>query len=378
MGTLSEWEKVTSEPLGSGGQSSVFLVRTPERRVAREKSFDIIKDLSGQGLYKHTGTALAFARASLDIAREENASELGALKVFRPRAAGLEAEQQAMGRMRNEIAVLDQKRPGLLKMLDHNESENWIVTEYCPGGTLERHLPRYRGNAKLALASFLSLVRTVAELHKEQIVHRDIKPQNIFAGDAGELLLGDFGIVFLPNQAERLSVTGESVGPHDFMPPWVFLDEKPTINPTFDVYMLGKVLWCMVAGRLKLPREEFRDPRFDVARIFADDPDMNVVNRILEKTVVAREKDCLWSAQDLLPIVGACSEMVQRGGRDLKTGVPMRCRVCQIGSYQAATEGASVALALNRFVNNVDQHIGVLRMKPFICDKCGHVQVFRN
>jgi hypothetical protein len=47
MGTLSDWEKVRPEPLGSGGQSTVSLVRRPERRTAREKSFDIIKELSG-------------------------------------------------------------------------------------------------------------------------------------------------------------------------------------------------------------------------------------------------------------------------------------------------------------------------------------------
>src|SRR5712692_6204880 len=192
MGTLSDWEKVRPEPIGSGGQSTVFLVRQPERRATRDKSFKMLRDLSGQGFSNQT--ALEFARASMDIAREERASELGALKIFNPRAAGLEAEQQALGRMQNEIAVLKQKRPGLLRLLDYNESENWIVTEYCQRGTLADHLLRYKGNAKLALTSFVSLVKTVAELHKEPIVHRDIKPQNIFVGDPDELLLGDFGI----------------------------------------------------------------------------------------------------------------------------------------------------------------------------------------
>jgi serine/threonine protein kinase len=377
MATQSDWERVSSTPLGSGGQSTVFLVRRPERRAARAKSFDIIKMLSGQGLYEHTGTALAFAQATLDIAREEHASELGALKIFHPRAAGPEAEQQALGRMRNEIAVLRQKRPGLLKMLDHNESEGWIVTEYCPGGTLERHLPRYKGNVTLALAAFVPLVKTVAELHKEPIVHRDIKPQNIFVGEEGELLLGDFGIVFLPNQAERLSVMGESVGPRDFMPPWIFLDEQPTINPQFDVYMLGKVLWCMVAGRLKLPREEFRDPRFNVTKLFPNDPNMHIINTILEKSVVAREQDCLSSALDLWLMAGAFLGVVNRGGQPLGNDVPRPCRICGFGYYQPARPGGTVALALNNFVNGVDQHIGVLRMAPFVCDRCGHVQVFR-
>jgi len=142
--------------------------------------------------------------------------------------------------------------------------------------------------------------------------------------------------------------------------------------------MLGKVLWCMVAGRLKLHREDFRNPRFNVTKLFPDDADMHVVNTILEKSVVTREEDCLGSAQDLLLIVLACSEMVQRGGRILRDEVPMRCRVCQIGYYQAAKPGASAAWGLNQFSNGVDQHVGVLRMAPFICDRCGHVQIFRT
>ena len=83
MGTLSEWEKVKPEPLGKGGQSTVFLVRRPERRAARENSFKILRDLSAQNLSNQT--ALDFARAALDIAREEHALELGALKMFNPR-----------------------------------------------------------------------------------------------------------------------------------------------------------------------------------------------------------------------------------------------------------------------------------------------------
>jgi len=322
VGNLSDWEKVDPDkPLGKGGQSTVFLVRRPERRAARKKSFETIKALAGGGLYEHTGTALEFAKATMDIAREDHPSELGALKVFNPRAAGPGAEEQALGRMRNEIAILKQDRSGLLKLLDYNESENWIVTEYCHQGTLERHLSKFKGNVALALKAFLPLVQTVAELHNEPVVHRDIKPQNIFVGDQGELLLGDFGLVFLPNQPERLSFAGESVGPRDFMPPWVFFDDKPKINPTFDVYMLGKVLWCMVTGKLKLHREDFLDPRLDVTKLYKNDPNMHIINTILEKSVVTREQDCLRSARDLWLMVGALSEMAERGGQLLQDGV---------------------------------------------------------
>src|SRR5580704_17079033 len=132
MGSLSEWHKVSSEPLGSGGQSTVFLVRRPERVAARERSFKILRDLSGQGF--SNDTALQFSKAAWDVARRDTPTELAALKIFNPRAAGADAEQQALARMRNEITVLRQNSPGLLRLLDSSESENCIVTEYCSRG----------------------------------------------------------------------------------------------------------------------------------------------------------------------------------------------------------------------------------------------------
>lgn len=379
MGNISDWEKVRPEPLGKGGQSTVFLVRRPERRASLERSIDTLKRLSGRGLADQT--ALEFARASADVARDELPSELAALKVFNPRAEGPEAKQQAADRMRNEIAVLKEGRPGLLKLLDCNESENWIVSEYCHRGTLADNLHRYKGNVKLAFKSFLSLVQTVSELHKDKIVHRDIKPQNIFVGEADELLLGDFGIVFLPNQPERVSLTGESVGPRDFMPPWVFLDEQPgPINPTFDVYMLGKVLWCMVSGRLKLHREDFLEPRLNVVEMFPDVPEMHHVNTVLEKCVVTREKDCFkFAGEDLLLIIRTLLQVMELRGEVLNNGILRLCRVCRQGHYRAVGQMPGTKATLPMYIYKNDgssAQTAAFATRAFVCDRCGHVDFF--
>lgn len=366
-GTTAEWEKVGPEPLGAGGQSTVYLVRRPERKAARERDLKVLRSLSGQGLDNQT--SVEFAKAAFDLARDENPTEIAALKQFDPRAAGPEAEQQALERMRNEIAVLKQGRRGLVKLLDYNESQNWIVTEYCSKGTLEQHLLRYKGNVQLALSAFLPLVEAVKALHGDSIVHRDIKPQNIFVGSNDELLLGDFGLVFLPNRPERLTVTGESVGPRDFMPPWVLIDDRPTIRPSFDVYMLGKVLWCMVTGRLKLHREDFRDPRLDVTKLFPHDPSMHIVNEILSASVVTREEDCLLSAHDLLPRVVAYVEMLRQRGQLLHSGIPRPCHVCGAGLYEASREGSLSIWVSNNNTTN-------LPIKAMRCDTCGHVELF--
>jgi Protein kinase domain len=367
-----KWVKVLTEPLGRGGQSTVYLVRRPEREEVRQRSLKILRDLSGRAF--SDGSAWDFARAAMEVAREDLPSELAAFKVFDPRGAGAEAEQHALDRLRNEMKVLKENRPGLLKLLDANESEKWIVTEYCAKGTLDMHLSRYKGDAKHALMAFRALAKTVAELHKENIVHRDIKPQNIFVGADDELLLGDFGIVFLPNAGERLSFAGESVGPRDFMPPWVFFDDRPDIKPNFDVYMLGKVLWCMVSGRSKLHREDFLDPRLNVVNLCPTDPNLCLINEILKKCVVTRENECLSSAADLVSIVTDCLRIIERGGQLWGENVYKPCRICGVGVYKQ--------LVLPTGVTG-DPKVGLqmagmpIQLGLFICSHCGHAQFFR-
>lgn len=91
------------------------------------------------------------------------------------------------------------------KLLDHNVEERWIVTEYFSRGTVEDNLGLYQGNPVLTLLAFQSLVDTVVTLHAEGIVHRDIKPANVFVRDDAKLVLGDFGIVYVPDLPARLT-----------------------------------------------------------------------------------------------------------------------------------------------------------------------------
>jgi serine/threonine protein kinase len=217
-GNRANWE-VVGDPLGSGGQSEVFLVRDPGRINARQKDINQIFSFSPWGAsmdetrVTRTGE---FAEAIADYARDERKSELGAMKVFsKLRDAGAEGEQQAVNRLRQEIEVLGTGCDGLPKLLDFNLNERWMVTEYFPARSLEYNFSKYKGNVALAFKAFLSLVKTVAALHTEGIVHRDIKPANVFVREDNQLVLGDFGIVYLPNQPNRPTRTGESVGPHD-------------------------------------------------------------------------------------------------------------------------------------------------------------------
>ena len=375
MATVGGWEQL--ELLGEGGQSRVFKVRSPSRAQERR---DVIQEVmrsnpwapyAGPNENEMPERIDRLAMSVWRYARPDLDSELGALKMFKIAENGPEAEEAAR-RLENEIAVLRQNKPGLLKLLEANQQERWMVTEFMPRRTIEKHPDVYKGNALGALKAFRSVVETAASLHKDNIVHRDIKPANVFVAGDDQLVLGDFGIVYLPDRAERLTMTNERVGPRDYMPQWADLGERlEHVQPNFDVYMLGKLLWCMVSGRLKLPREYYRRPLYDVTVLFPDDPKMQAINEILEKCVVEEPEHCLGSAQELLGIVDETLAF--------ETGLPMLnrrgqltrpCRVCGKGSYQEHSN------AVFSMMNPETRQPSAISLRMFVCNVCTHYELF--
>src|SRR6266700_2323090 len=334
----SDWERVKPEKLGEGGQSEVYLVRTPERTKQRARSLHFLESYAPPSMIvttaeKRTPMTIEFAEAIRDYTRPDEPTELGAMKEFKLR----DNEEQSLRRLQQEIEVLQQNRPGLPKLLDANVDERWMVTEFFSNGTLEDHLLEYRGNAALAMKAFRSVVYTVVPIHKENIVHRDIKPANIFVGNEHELILGDFGLVYMPDRPPRITrYQGETVGAGDFIPPatWRGMGTRlENVKTNFDVYMLGKVLWCMVAGKPKLEREFWDEPENDVTELFPSDPHMHMINVILENSVVPRQEKCFGSANDLLVTVDSNLETIKQGGQLLRDGIARICHVCGVGRY---------------------------------------------
>jgi serine/threonine protein kinase len=362
------WELI-EPPLGKGGQGVVYKARNPTRVAERSKCLEQFRDLMNRARFPE------FAEASWLYARPDLPSELGALKIFAIPDSGKDADE-AIGRLKNEAAVLRENRLGLIKLLDANEEEHWMVTELMPGGTLEKHQETFKGNALGALRAFRTLVETVASLHEEKRVHRDIKPANVFIQDDGHLVLGDFGIVYLPDQQERLTCTDERVGSRTYMPTWADMgDRLEKVDPNFDVYMLGKLLWSMVSGRLKLPFWYRHKPQFDLTVKFPSDEHMYAVNSILDKCIVEFSEDCIASAQELLALVSETLSRIESGAPQLgrNGGLRLPCRVCGKGFYQSDTLSGTL-----RFPTYDDHKrtIGEILIRTFVCNVCTHYQFF--
>ncbi len=208
----------------------------------------------------------------------------------------------AEDRLKRELKAMEQAdHPNLLQVLDYNLQEKWFVSIYYPNGTLKDRSDWFTGQVERTLTAIRPVVEGVATLHRKEFVHRDIKPENIFVDEQEQLVLGDFGLVFFEDPGHtRISSTYENVGSTDWMPPWATRMRIEDINPSFDVFSLGKTIWAMVSGEPILLLWYHRNPEFNLEKIFPNRPEMALLNGLLDKCIVQYEQNCLENADLLL------------------------------------------------------------------------------
>lgn len=288
-------------------------------------------------------------------------------------------EAKAVGRLESEVSALKglDDNLGVLKLLHSNIPGRIIVTEFHPRGTLDRHLEIYKGDVLAALEAFLPLVDALRGIHQQRAIHRDIKTENIFVATSGRLVLGDFGIVFLQDGTERLTTTYERVGSHDWMAPWANRKEKierSKVSTALDIFPLAKVLWSMIAGRNGFPFWEYDRDENNLEKQFPDDPAMPLVNkRILSKRIVRDENQCDGSADSLRANVQELIAHLKIGlGHKPDGASAWSCGVCGRGTYQAT--GLKHQLQGYR-PGSPEQGIN---LSAYICDHCGHAELFQR
>lgn len=177
-----------------------------------------------------------------------------ALKVLR---STVHADAVSLARFRQEgISLSRLDHPNVVKVLDFGTSASaltYLVMELLDGRSL---LDELEAEGVLSVSRTLELILPVcevlAEAHELGIIHRDVKPHNVFLhrdrrGERVKVL--DFGISKLVGDAEleeRLTLAGGSVGTPAYMAPERFMDEE--YDGRSDVYSLGIVIYEMLSG----------------------------------------------------------------------------------------------------------------------------------
>jgi len=171
-----------------------------------------------------------------------------ALKVVHPElAAGVEAE-----RFLREIRLVAKlSHPHILPLFDSGQADEllYFVMPYVQGESLRRRLQR---EGRLPVPVALRIAREVAlaldYAHRNGVIHRDVKPENILFED-DQAIVADFGVAAVMEVAgeERITETGRAVGTPAYMSPEQAGGEGP-LNGRSDIYSLGCVLYEMLSG----------------------------------------------------------------------------------------------------------------------------------
>lgn len=146
-----------------------------------------------------------------------------------------------------------------LHPLPERQHHYYVMREYA-GQTLEQH-KREHGLWSLALFQQLApqLIKAVGLLHRRNLLHRDIKPDNLHLGDDGVLRLLDFGLAFCPGLSQWQ--TGSPPGTPSFIAPEAFAGAEP--SPQQDLYATGVSLYYLLTGHYPYGEiEAFQRPRF--------------------------------------------------------------------------------------------------------------------
>ena len=151
---------------------------------------------------------------------------------------------------REAIAASSLSHPNIVEMYDVGEDDGkyYIVMEYVEGKTL-KNLIKKRGGLTLpeVIDIMTQLTSAISCAHDSNIIHRDIKPQNVLIKEDGLVKITDFGIAMALNSNE-LTQTNSVMGSVHYLPPEQANGKGATVKS--DIYSLGIVMFELLTGQL--------------------------------------------------------------------------------------------------------------------------------
>lgn len=151
---------------------------------------------------------------------------------------------------REANAISKMNHPNVVDVYDVGEFENrhYIVMEYVRGRTLKQLIAQ-RGalHQEEAVNIMIQLTSGVQHAHENNIIHRDIKPQNVLVKDDGTVKITDFGIA-LAHDNVQLTQSDAVLGSAHYLAPETTRGETPTVQ--VDIYALGIVFYELLSGNV--------------------------------------------------------------------------------------------------------------------------------
>ena len=209
-----------------------------------------VKELIGAG-----GMANVYKAVMVGQNGPVPAGTVVAVKVLR---AEYMHDPDLVNRFKNESKAISLlHHPNIVKVYDVSVTDRlqYIVMEYVDGMTLRQYLNERGGRlTSRETVHFISqILQALDHAHRNGVVHRDVKPQNIMLLPSGQLRMMDFGIARI-SRAENQLLAGKAMGSVHYISPEQAKGE--VTGPQSDIYSVGVMMYEMLSGRLPFDGED--------------------------------------------------------------------------------------------------------------------------
>ncbi len=189
-------------------------------------------------------------------ARHWQTRAIVAVKVMHPHVA---RNAVLLKRFEQEYRVTSKlDHPNVVRVLEYSAAEGrpYLVMELVEGMSLGEKLDREgKMSEEEAIRIIVQVAHGLHRAHRQGLIHRDVKPDNILITPDGRAKLTDLGLAKDTDANAELTKTGRGLGTPDFMAPEQFRNAK-NASIRCDVYSLAATLYQMVTGELPFDEEE--------------------------------------------------------------------------------------------------------------------------
>ena len=184
-------------------------------------------------------------------ARDPNLDRRVAIKTIKVENLSAEASADYEARFRTEArSAARLQHPNIVSVYDserHGDTA-YLVMEYVQGDDLKQHLD---GGKRYSLEQSLGIVRDLLSAldyaHRQNIVHRDVKPANLLVEASGRVKLTDFGVARIQDSGEATRTKGSMVGTLKYMSPEQV--QGLSVDARSDLFAAGIVLYQLLTGK---------------------------------------------------------------------------------------------------------------------------------
>ena len=321
-----------------------------------DKRYDVEREL-GRGSY-----------AEIFVARDILASPqsphnlvvIKALNVFLQNDLDPDLERTLVENFQNEAIALDRVRhPNIISRLGHGTARDlagtmfhYLVLEYMPGGDLQKGIREKSLSPKRALQYIEQVCAGLRHAHRHNVIHRDIKPQNLLLTEDRETVkIADFGVARIHSSDSPITRVGTNIYAPPEHSPMITSEGVMTVTaltPAADIYSLAKSVYTLITG--ETPRFYANQPITDLPMTIRDEEWAGELKRVLAKATTREPSE----RHQTIDEFWADLEPVRRLIMEIETATQVRTKLHETPQAHVARGYTPLAPAKPRFDTSRD------------------------